>query len=113
MANEFKKNVGGPVDKALAQEWIKKFDKERKKDTTSCFLGKDVFDAIFADPTVTGVTIYFARKSKDGREFDDVVLVGTREDGSKVWDANSTTMTAMDGPGSGYNNGLTCPPTCA
>ncbi len=114
MANEFKKNVGGPVPKATAEEWIKKFDKERKKDTTSVFIGKDAIDAIFTDSTITGISIFFARKTKDNKEFDDVVLVGRREDGTLVWNGGGSTgnVTTMDGNGNGTNSGLTCPPAC-
>jgi hypothetical protein len=112
MANDFKKNVGGPVPKATAEEWIKKFDKERKKDTTSVFFGKDVFDTIFRDPTVTGISVFFARKTKDGKDLDDVVLVGRREDGTLVWNGDpALTVSTMEG-GAGSNTGLTCPPYC-
>jgi hypothetical protein len=114
MANIFKKNVGGPVPKADAEKWIEKFDKERKKDTTSVFLGKDVFDTIFSDPTVTGISIFFARKMKDGKDFDDVVLVGRREDGTLVWNGGGTSSaTATTEGGNGSNTGLTCPPYCS
>jgi hypothetical protein len=100
----------------LAQ--IERFDKERKKDTTSVFFGKDVIDAIFTDPTITGISIFFARKMKDGKDFDDVVLVGRREDGTLVWNGGGSTststssVTTMDGGGNGTNSGLTCPPYC-
>jgi len=115
MANEFKKNVGGPVPKATAEAWIEKFDKERKKDTTSVFIGKDAIDAIFSDSTITGISIFFARKMKDNKDFDDVVLVGRRENGELVWNGGGSTstggVTTMDG-GNGTNSGLTCPPYC-
>jgi hypothetical protein len=111
MANEFKKNVGGPVPKEECEKWIAKFDKERKKDTTSVFIGKDAIDAIFTNPSVTGISIFFSRKTKDGKDLDDVVLVGRTENGTLVWNGggNATTMDT----GSGTDNGLACPPTCS
>jgi len=93
MANEFKKNVGGPVPKSDAQKWIDKFDKERKKDTKSVFFGKDVFDQIFADARATGVSIFFARKGDDKSGYDDLVLVPTAEDGTLLWSDNQTALT--------------------
>jgi hypothetical protein len=118
MANEFKKNVGGQVSKKDAQKWIEKFDKERKKDTKSVFFGKDVFDSIFADSTVTGVSFFFARKGDgNGKDADDLVLVGTREDGTLVWTdeppSPGAEMKAADGGGSStYDTGIQCPPYC-
>lgn len=110
MANDFKKTVGGPIPKADAEKWIEKFDKERKKDTTSVFIGKDAIDAIFTDSTITGISIFFARKTKDGKDADDVVLVGRREDGTLVW--NGGGVNALTG-GSGTDTGLMCPPYCS
>jgi hypothetical protein len=115
MANEFKKNVGGQVPKNEALKWIEKFDKERKKDTKSVFYGKEVFDAIFSDTTVTGISFFFCRKSdKEGKGFDDLVLVGTREDGTLVWgDGEPVTGAKSLTSGSNtYENGYTCPPYC-
>jgi hypothetical protein len=116
MANEFPPNVGGQVSKKDAQDWIAKFDKERLMDTKSVFYGRDMFDAIFSDPTVTGVSLFFARKpDADGKDTDDIVVVGTRIDGTLVWTDNPPipTAKAMDGGGSGaYENSITCPPYC-
>ena len=110
MANEFKKNVGGPVPKSECEKWIAKFDKERKKDTTSVFIGKDAIDAIFTNPNITGISIFFSRKTKDNKDFDDVVLVGRTEDGTLIWNGGGT-VSAMD-TGNGTNTGITCPPYC-
>ena len=118
MANEFKPTVGSQVKKADALQWIDKFDKERKKDTKSVFYGKDTILHIFKDKTVTGISFFFCRKGdKTGREYDDLVLVGTREDGTLVWnDKEPTTtlsLTAVADAGSGtYEEGTQCPPYC-
>ena len=113
MANEFKKNVGGPISKKDAQKWIDKYDKERKKDTKSVFFGKDVFDQIFADSRATGVSIFFARKIDDKKEADDLILVPTAEDGTLLWtDNEASANNLLDSGSSTYDNGYTCPPYC-
>jgi hypothetical protein len=119
MAHEFKPTVGAQVKKADALKWIEKFEKERKKDTRSVFYGKDAIMTIFKDTTVTGISFFFCRKTnKAGKEFDDLVLVGTREDGSLVWSDKEPSLTAMTASaasdeGSGvYEEGTQCPPYC-
>jgi hypothetical protein len=116
MANEFKKNVGAQVSKQDALKWIEKFDKERKKDTKSVFYGREAIEAILADPTVTGISFFFARKSNgNGKDYDDLVLVGTREDGTLVWNDNAPAQTlGTSSSGSNtYETGYPCPPYCA
>ena len=44
MASDFKPTVGGKVPKKECEEWIKKYDDEKKdkaKETTSVFFGND------------------------------------------------------------------------
>jgi hypothetical protein len=112
MANEFKKNVGSQISKEQAEKMIAKFT---KKDTKSVFFGKDVFNAIFTDSRATGVSIFFARKvDKDNKEFDDLVLVPTAEDGTLLWNSNApqTDANLLTSGSSTYDNGYTCPPYC-
>jgi hypothetical protein len=69
-----------------------------------------VFDAILADPRATGVSVFFARKTSDGKDADDIVLVGTTEDGTLLWtdgDVSATSTTSTT-----YDNGYSCPPYC-
>jgi hypothetical protein len=113
MANEFKRNVGSQISKKEAQEWIAKYDKERKKDTTSVFYGRDCIEAIFKDPQVTGISFFFARKkNKEGRELDDLVLVGTKEDGTLVWNEEAPSSKDDGASSQTYDGGLPCPPYC-
>ncbi|MBT1706189.1 hypothetical protein [Chryseosolibacter indicus] len=121
MANEFKKNVGKSISKKQAKEWIARFAKERQKDTGSVFYGRNCIEEILKDQTISGITFFFARKTNsEGREYDDLILVGTKEDGSLVWNdepivkSSSPNLTTMnEGGGSGtYNDGKTCPPHC-
>lgn len=114
MANDFKPNVGSRVPKADAKKWIAKFDKERKKDTKSVFYGRDTLLKILSDPTISGISFFFCRKpKKDGNgDYDDLVLIGTTEDGKLVW-GDDTNLNAKDGGGGGsYENGMACPPWC-
>jgi hypothetical protein len=126
MANVFKRDVGAQVSKADALKWIDKFDKERKKDTKSVFYGRDALLRILKDPTVAGISFFFCRKTEaSGKEYDDLVLVGTKEDGTLVWKDKppvqnsaltsnaSATEGGMDGDGSDtYENSYPCPPFC-
>jgi hypothetical protein len=115
MANEFKKTVGAQVWKKDALKWIDKFDKERKKDTQSVFYGRDAIEEILKDQTVTGISFFFARKpNQEGKDYDDLVLVGRREDGSLIWNDNPPTATLNSATGSNaYENGISCPPYCS
>lgn len=114
MANEFKRTVGSQVSKADAKKWIEKFDKERKKDTKSVFYGRDAIEAILSDETVTGISFMFCRKPNGkGIDADDLVLVGTREDGTLVWNDNAPAeINSLDAGSATYDKSAQCPPYC-
>lgn len=114
MANDFKKNVGGPISKQEALKWIDKYDKERKKDTKSVFFGKDVFDQIFQDPRATGISFFFARKNDGKKDADDLIMVPTTEDGTLLWTDNPPEANAktLDSGSSTYDSAYLCPPYC-
>jgi hypothetical protein len=126
MADHFKPTVGGRITKAQALEWIGKFEKERKKDTKSVFYGKDVLLRILKNDKISGISFFFCRKTdKNGKDYDDLVLVPTREDGTLVWgkDPSEKQNTAFsiaasaetldgdetEGP---YEDSVQCPPYC-
>jgi hypothetical protein len=114
MANEFKANVGKQVAKADAVKWIEKFDKERKKDTKSVFFGREAILAVLSLPNCTGISFMFSRKYDDGqkKDVDDLVMVGTTEDGTLLWNDNAPKPT-LDATGSNtYDFSVTCPPYC-
>lgn len=115
MANDFTPNVGSKIPKADALKWIDKFDKERKKDTKSVFFGREALEAILSDTSVTGISFFFARKNENGKDKDDLVMVGTRLDGSLAWTlpASARTSSDVDGDTSGvYDKARTCPDYC-
>ncbi len=118
MANEFKRNVGSRVDKRDAMGWIDKYDQEirthKEKDPKSIFFGKDVLHEILSHHECTGISFFFGLKHNDHakKETVQLVLIGTREDGSLIWPEQTA---GKDGGSVGagtYDNGLACPPYC-
>lgn len=125
MAKKFKPDVGSKVSKKDAQDWIDKYDRERRKDkdhdTKSVFYGRDALLRLLAEDGSTGITFFFALKPDEETKKDRVqlVLVPTREDGTLIWDDSSAalksssasaTTTTSSGP---VDNGLMCPPNCS
>lgn len=112
MADEFKPSIGVKITKAQAQEWAGKWDKDRKKDTKSVFFGRDAILTILADSRATGITFMFVRKfdDKQKKDIDDLVMVGTSEDGTLLWDAPTNNLTT--GTSQTYDGGTGCPPYC-
>lgn len=116
MANEFKPTVGDKVPKADAEKWIDKFENERKKDSKSVFFGRDIIDAILSDIRATGISCFFARKFDEGqkKDVDTLVLVGTMEDGTLLWNDPNASAAAktLVGGSQTYDGGYICPPYC-
>jgi hypothetical protein len=126
MKEHFKPTVGSRITKADALKWIDRFDKERRKDTKSVFYGKETLLKILKDDSISGISFFFCRKSdKHGKDYDDLVLVPTRSDGTLVWGKDSspekqTTAFSIasaeseledDGEGP-YEDSTQCPPYC-
>jgi hypothetical protein len=117
MANEFKANVGAPVPKSEALKWIEKFDKDvrkdKEKDTKSLFFGRDILQRILDQPGCSGITFFLASKHSDFAKKDttNLVLVGTREDGTLIWPED---LAGKDGADDGIiaDVASTCPPYC-
>ena len=114
MANEIKPNVGKQVSKADAQKWIDKYDKERKKDTKSVFFGREAIEAVLALPGCSGISFFFSRKYDEGqkKDIDDLVMVGTAEDGTLLWTDNSPSASNDGGGSNAYDLSVVCPPYC-
>lgn len=116
MANGFKSNVGSKISKKEAEDWIAKYDsqlrKDKKLDTKSIFYGRDALLQLLSKEGSTGITFYLALKpNEDGKESVNLVLVATREDGTKIWDDDAP-VAKMAVASSAYDNGSTCPPYC-
>jgi hypothetical protein len=126
MAEHFKPTVGSRITKAQALAWIGKYEKERKKDTKSVFYGKDTLYKILKDDKVAGISFFFCRKTdKNGRDFDDLVLVPTKADGELIWGKDpdekqkqstafsiASSETSQDDGEGPYEDGVQCPPYC-
>ena len=114
MASDFKPTVGDKVPKKECEEWIKKYDDEKKdkaKDTTSVFFGKDFILEIIANhPEAAGLSFFFAKKYNPGvgKDTVDLVIVPRKEDGTLVWPKED----GKDGGSAGYDNSKPCPPAC-
>lgn len=116
MANEFKANVGSAMAKSEAQKWIDKYDKEvrreKDKDTKSIFYGREILEKLLAQPGCAGISFFLGLKYNDYAKKDTVqlVLVGTREDGTLMW---SDSGEGKDGAsGTTADSGTSCPPYC-
>jgi hypothetical protein len=118
MANEskFPQSAGSAITRAEAREMILKYDKEhrhdKEKDTKSVFYGRELIEKILAPKEVTGITFFLGSKPNQWAKKDTVqlVLVGTKEDGTLLWPADGV---GKDGEsGTAGDSGLTCPPVC-
>jgi hypothetical protein len=123
MADHFKPTVGARITKAEALKWIDKFEKERKKDTKAVFYGRDTLLKMLKNTRISGISFFFCRKTdKNGKEYDDLVLVPTLEDGTLVWGKDPSPEKKLSDPASltveddedegAYENGTGCPPYC-
>jgi hypothetical protein len=113
MANEFKRDVGKKVPKGQIKQWQAAFKNKYPGETSSVFLGRDLFDSMLQDATVTGLSVLFLRKNENGREFNDVAIIGTTLDGKFVWKGTGGSGKDMpDDEGSGGDSGIPCPPIC-
>ncbi len=115
MADEFKANVGGSISKKEAEAWIEAYDRnhrsDKNSDTKSVFYGRDVLLEILSKDRCAGISFFFASKPDVGtkKEITQLVLVGTKEDGSLMWSEDDGAKEQAD---SAYDSGTPCPPYC-
>lgn len=104
---KFKKSDGGPISKRDAEGWIGRYKKKHPNGPWAFFFGEDIINKIVDHPEAVGMRIYFGYA--DDNDKLQLILVGTREDGTNIWpDENgkdSSSCTAGDA-------GLPCPPYC-
>ena len=114
MANQFKPDAGNQVSKSDAERWIADYQQMNPGQTQSVFYGRIAIEKILADSTLTGIRFFFCRKQDSaGKDYNDLVLVGSKEDGTLVWNNNPPAQKLDDPGGSGtYENGSPCPPYC-
>ncbi len=115
MPNDFKPNIGRRVPVTDAKRWISEFQKTYPNQTRSVFYGRETFEKLLSEPRVTGISFFFCRKVNESGEFyNDLVLLGTQEDGTVIWGDDDGSKQSLDDPGieGPYNSGLPCPPHC-
>jgi hypothetical protein len=115
MANDFKPTVGTKITKKEADDWSKKYKDDKKTDTDSVFLGRDAIQTILNDTRASGISFMFVRKYHEGlkKDVNDLVMVGTTEDGTLLWDGPSgSTVNPMNTDSQTYDGGTICPPSC-
>jgi hypothetical protein len=113
MANEFKPDVGKKIPKGQIKQWQTAYQTRYPGETRSVFLGREAIDAILKNGAISGISILFIRKNENGREFNDVALVGTTLEGKLVWKETGASGKDMpDDEGSGTDSGLPCPTIC-
>lgn len=118
MHHKFKPNEGGPVTKKDALSWIMKYDKvmrkDKAKDTQSIFYGRDLLEKILQQEGCVGISFFPCLRYSEYAKKDtlQLVLVGTREDGSLIWPDESAGKDGGDGGGTIGDTGATCPPNC-
>jgi hypothetical protein len=118
MANHFKPDVGTGVPKSEALKWIKRYEeehrKEKDKDTRSVFYGRDILEHLLAQKDCAGITFFLGLKHSDyaKKETVQLVLVGTKEDGTLLWPEDVAGKDGDSGGGTTANSGTMCPPYC-
>ena len=113
MAGEFNPEVGVQVLKSDAEQWRADYQKANPGETRSVFYGRIAIQEILKDTSVTGISFLFCRKkNSDNVDQNDLVLVGTKQDGTLVWKDNPPVKTGESGGSDAYDRGTTCPPYC-
>jgi hypothetical protein len=102
---KFSKKDAGPIDQVDAQRWIEKYKAKHKDGIHAYFFGTDIIRKILDHPEAVGMRIYFAYGDGDKSQ---MVLVGSREDGTNIWPSGGKD----DGGGTVADSGRPCPPYC-
>lgn len=119
MANQsnFPPSAGSAITREEAREMIAKYDKEHRKDkdkdTKSVFYGRELIEKILNQDGVTGISFFLGSKPNQWAKKDTVqlVLVGTKEDGTLLWPVSGAGKDMPEG-GTAGDSGLSCPPSC-
>src|SRR5688572_26576292 len=112
--SKFPPSAGSAITREEAREMITKYDKEhrhdKEKDTRSVFYGRELIEKILKQD-VAGITFFLGTKPNQWAKKDTVqlVLVGTKEDGTLMWPSDGAGKDMPDG-GTAGDNGIVCPP---
>lgn len=105
---KFSKTDGAPIDPNKAKQWMKKYEDKHPGGIKAYFFGTDLINKIVTHPEAVGMRIYFSYGDEDKMQ---VVLIGTREDGTNIW-PNGSEKDGDGGGGTVGDSGVPCPPYC-
>ena len=105
---KFSTTHGGPIDHNDAKRWIAKYKEKHKDGIHAYFFGSDIIRKVIDHPEAVGMRIYFGYGDEDKKQ---VVLIGSREDGSNIW-PDGVEKDSKAGGGTVADNGIPCPPYC-
>jgi len=101
---KFSKKHGGPIDPGVAKKWMKKYEDRHPDVPHAYFFGTELIHKIIDHPEAVGMRVYFGYGDEDIKQ---VILIGTREDGSNIWpDADK----GSNGSGTVGDTGVPSPP---
>jgi hypothetical protein len=101
--HKFSKKDGGPIDHGEAKKWIDNYKKRHKDGIHAYYFGEDIIRKIIDEPQADGMRFYLGYSDLGTLQ---MVLVGTREDGSNVWPTGGKD----GGGGTVGDGGLPSPP---
>lgn len=101
--HKFRKSHGGPIEMGEANDWMKRFKDKNPEGPWAFFFGEHIVRKVIDHPEAVGMRVCFGL-TKEGKP--QIVLLGTREDGSNI-----LPIQGKDGTGGTCaDNGLPCPP---
>ncbi|HEY8934928.1 MAG TPA: hypothetical protein VIM65_06885 [Cyclobacteriaceae bacterium] len=112
MSYKLDPDIGKPISKETAERWIQNHrDKHPHKDEIRArFFGTNIIEEILHQDLCVGIRIYYATSDEGEKQ---LLLVGTREDGSNIWPdgAGDSTITSK-ATGIIADASSPCPPYC-
>ena len=110
---KFSKKHGREIPDTDATKWIDHYQKKHKDGIHAYFFGSDIIHKILEHPEAVGLRVYlgYSIDEKTKKETLQMVLIGTREDGTSIW-SDSSLKKPGDNPGCVGDGGTPCPPYC-
>ncbi|HEY8935807.1 MAG TPA: hypothetical protein VIM65_11325 [Cyclobacteriaceae bacterium] len=105
---KFSTKHGAPIDPNDAKRWIDKYKTKHTNEVHAYFFGSEIIRKILDHPEAVGMRIYFGYGDEDKKQ---VVLIGSREDGSNIWPDGVEKGSGGSG-GTVADSGAPCPPYC-
>jgi hypothetical protein len=80
--HKFSKKDGGPIDQGEAKRWIDTYKKYHKGEVHAYYFGEDIIRKIIDQDEAEGMRVYLGYSDEGNLQ---MVLIGTRADGSNIW----------------------------